>query len=106
MSKYSYVFKESSKLHEVAELFKAMADPTRLSLLCLLLSGNHSVSELATAAKATPSAVSHQLRLLRNLHLVSAHRLGKHIIYQLADDHVKSLVQIAFEHVMEPRHVR
>ncbi len=97
---------DPSRLAEVADLFKAMGDPTRLSLLCTLLSGEYSVGDLATTVGGSQSAISHQLRLLRSLHLVKARRSGQHIFYALADEHVASLVRVAWEHVEEPRHVR
>lgn len=97
---------DPERLAEVAELFKAMGDPTRLRLLCTLLSGEFSVGDLAATAGGSQSAISHQLRLLRSLHLVKARRAGKHIFYALADEHVASLVRVAWEHVEEPRHGR
>ncbi|OIP27923.1 hypothetical protein AUK22_04785 [bacterium CG2_30_54_10] len=94
------------RLSDVAELFKAMGEPTRLGLMCLLLDGEQRVGDMAERLEHTPSAVSHQLRFLRGMHLVKARRDGSSIYYSLADDHVWSLVQVAYEHAEEPRRGR
>ncbi|NLI77282.1 MAG: helix-turn-helix transcriptional regulator [Candidatus Riflebacteria bacterium] len=108
MSKFSYkaaaCLLDPERLSEVSELFKAMGEPTRLGLLCLLLEGEQSVGAMAGRLGGSPSAISHQLRLLRSLHLVKTRRAGQHIFYCLADEHVASLVRVAWEHVEEPRH--
>lgn len=90
------------RLDEVADLFKCLADPTRLKLLCAMVSAEQTVGELAAAAGATPSAVSHQLRLLRAMRLVQARREGRHIHYSLADKHVSDLLEVAITHAGEP----
>jgi len=85
----------------LAELFKALADPTRVRILICLLEGECCVHELAEAVGPSQSAVSHQLRLLRTMRLVNARREGRHVYYSLADEHVASLVHIGLEHVQE-----
>jgi len=90
------------RLDEVAELFKCLADPTRLKLLCAMVTAEQTVGELAAAAGATPSAVSHQLRILRAMRLVQARRDGRHIHYSLADEHVSNLLEVAITHAGEP----
>lgn len=90
------------RLDEVAELFKCLADPTRLKLLTAMVSGERTVGELATAAGATQSAVSHQLRILRTMRLVRARREGRYIHYSLADEHVSNLLEVAITHTGEP----
>lgn len=84
---------------ELAEMFKALGDPSRLRLLSLLLEGEVFVSDLARQLGMSQSAVSHQLRLLRGLRLVKYRRVGRHLYYSLDDDHVRSLMNEGLEHV-------
>ncbi|HEY9070315.1 MAG TPA: metalloregulator ArsR/SmtB family transcription factor [Candidatus Ozemobacteraceae bacterium] len=90
------------RLDDVADLFKCLADPTRLKLLTAMVTAERTVGELATAAGATPSAVSHQLRLLRAMRLVRVRREGRHMHYSLADQHVSDLLEVAITHTGEP----
>ncbi len=78
---------------------QALATPSRLRILGRLQAGACSVSELADAVGMEGSAVSHQLRLLRHLRLVTGHRDGRSVIYALHDDHVGQLLQEAIAHV-------
>lgn len=84
---------------DLAELFGALGDPTRVRLLTTLTNGPLCVCDLAATLGISQSAVSHQLRLLRALHLVRARREGKLVWYALDDDHVGDLLQIGFAHV-------
>lgn len=83
----------------LAETFQAIADPTRVRILYALSRGELCVGDLAALLDLTPSAVSHQLRLLRGLRLVRRRRAGRHIIYALDDDHVMQLLAQGLEHV-------
>jgi DNA-binding transcriptional ArsR family regulator len=83
----------------LAELFKALSDPTRLRLLGVLLEGELCVSELATRLGLSQSAVSHQLRGLRQMRLVRVRRAGRQAFYALDDDHIADLFQRGLEHV-------
>lgn len=83
----------------VAELFKAAADPTRVRIIGLLAQGERCVGELANLLQMSQPAISHQLRLLRALHVVAARRQGKHIFYRLDDEHVETLFAQALAHV-------
>jgi ArsR family transcriptional regulator, nickel/cobalt-responsive transcriptional repressor len=83
----------------VAETMQALATPSRLRILGRLHSGPCPVNELAAAVDMEPSAVSHQLRMLRHLGLVVGHRRGRQIIYDLHDDHVGQLLEQAIGHV-------
>jgi DNA-binding transcriptional ArsR family regulator len=83
----------------VAETMQALSTPSRLRILGKLHAGPLSVNELAAAVGMEPSAVSHQLRLLRHLGLVTGRRDGRQIIYDLYDDHVGDLLQQAIGHV-------
>lgn len=87
----------------VAETMQALSAPSRVRILGRLHAGPCSVNELAEAVGMEPSAVSHQLRLLRHLGLVVGHRDGRRILYDLYDEHVGELLEQAISHV---EHVR
>lgn len=82
----------------VAELFKAMGESTRLSILYLLWKGRWCVHDLATILDSSVSNVSHHLRLLRAMRLVRATKEGRKVVYSLDDDHVEALMSEAFKH--------
>lgn len=84
---------------QVAEIFKALADPTRVRILHALSHAELCVGDLAAVLGMTESAVSHQLRLLRSLRVVRARREGKLIFYALDDEHVTRLFQLSLEHL-------
>ena len=84
---------------QLAETFKALADPTRIRILHALSHGELCVGDLAAVLEMTESAVSHQLRLLRSLRVVRARREGKQVFYSLDDEHVTRLFQISLEHL-------
>ncbi len=85
----------------LALFFKAFADPTRLKMLWSLLQEEMCVCDLAALLGVSESAVSHQLRLLRQAALVTNRREGPVLYYRLADDHVRQLVELALEHIEE-----
>ena len=92
---------EKETMAHIAELFKGFADPTRVHILCLLLSQEEMcVTDLTERTDVSQSAVSHQLRLLKEMHLIKARREGKNVHYSLADDHVKTILQMGLEHAM------
>ena len=82
-----------------AELFAALGDPSRVRLISALLSGELCVCDLAAVLGMSQSAVSHQLRLLRTLHLVTPRREGRIVYYSIADDHVARLFSQGMDHV-------
>ncbi len=88
----------------MAELFKAFADGGRLRILWALRQGEMCVCDLAALLQVSESAVSHQLRLLRTLHLVSNRREGVVLYYRLNDEHIEQLLQVALTHSREERH--
>jgi len=90
--------RENEKL---ATLFKAMGDPNRLRILWALNREEMCVCDLAQFIGVTESAVSHQLRQLRQLHLVANRREGPVLYYRLDDDHVRALIHLALEHLRE-----
>ncbi len=87
--------------YAIAETFRALADPTRARIIHLLSFGESSVNRLAENLTVTPSAVSHQLRMLRQMGLVRFRREGQLALYALDDPHVAILFQEAHEHVSD-----
>ena len=92
---------EKETLTCIAELFKGFADSTRVHILCLLLTSEElCVTDIAEKTEVSQSAISHQLRLLKQMHLIKARRDGKNMYYSLSDDHVRTILQMGLEHVM------
>lgn len=87
------------KAIKLAELFSALSDASRIRLIALLLDGEMSVRALADGLGMTESAVSHQLRGLRQMHLVHARKAGRQVFYSLDDDHVSRLFTLGLDHV-------
>jgi DNA-binding transcriptional ArsR family regulator len=96
----NYEALSETALHAMAESFKALADPTRLKILALLFAEERCVGNIAEHLDVSQSAVSHQLRLLRNLNIVRYRKEGREVYYDLADDHVRGILQRTFEHVL------
>ena len=94
-------FLDEDELIEMAELFKMFGDSTRIKILSLLFEGEKCVQEITEASGSSQSAVSHQLRLLKQARLVRSRCSGKQIFYTLADDHVKTILGMAKEHLEE-----
>lgn len=92
---------EKETLEQIAELFKGFGDPTRVHILSLLEQQELCVTDIADAVALSQSAISHQLRILKQMHLIKYRREGKNILYSLADDHVKTILQMGLEHVLE-----
>lgn len=88
------------------ELFKALADETRLKIVCALLQEELCTCDLAVVLGVSPPAVSHHLRLLRSARLVKVRRQGKSVFYSLDDAHVRHLVEEAAHHNQERETVR
>jgi len=93
--------KSADLLIELSETFKLLADPTRLKIILALREEELCVCDLAALLKVTRSAISHQLRQLRNLRLVKYRRDGKIAYYSLKDTHIYALVDTAMEHLQE-----
>jgi DNA-binding transcriptional ArsR family regulator len=90
-----------SEYEAMAGLFKAMGDPNRLRALWALGHGEMCVCDLAAHLECSESAVSHQLRLLRQMALVKNRRQGQILYYRLNDDHIHTLIHMALEHIRE-----
>lgn len=89
------------ELNDLAELFKTFGDLTRIRILYVLFEAEVCVCDLAAALNMTQSAISHQLKILKQNHLVKNRRDGKSIFYSLADDHVRTMIAQGLEHVEE-----
>jgi ArsR family transcriptional regulator len=88
-------------IYRATEIFSALADSTRFKILSALAAGELCVHELVEVTDVSQSAVSHQLRLLRDRKLVDARRDGQKIVYRFTDEHVRSLILIGLEHAAE-----
>lgn len=91
----------SRMLLRLSDFFKIMGDPTRIRLLWALEESEMCVCDLAVLLDMTKSAVSHQLRGLKTAKLVRSRKQGKHVYYSLDDDHIRSVLEKALEHVEE-----
>jgi ArsR family transcriptional regulator len=89
------------ELYDLAELFKVFGDSTRIRILFALFEADICVCDLAELLGMTQSAISHQLRILKNAKLVKNRRDGKQVIYFLADEHVRSIINQGLEHIEE-----
>lgn len=88
-------------LFEIAENFKVFGDSTRMKIIAALLEGELNVSEIAAITNSTPSAISHQLRVLKQAKLVKGRKDGKAVYYSLDDEHVREIYQIGKQHIEE-----
>ena len=88
-------------LYDLTELFRIFGDSTRVRILYVLFEAEMCVCDIAQLLGMTQSAISHQLRALKNVRLVKSRREGKTVFYSLADDHVKTIIDQGLEHVSE-----
>lgn len=89
------------EFHQLADLYKVFGDRTRLRILCELYEREVCVNGIAERLGMTLSAISHQLRILKQAKLVKCRRDGKTVYYSLADDHVHSILACGMEHIQE-----
>ena len=89
----------SSDIEKVAEIFRALAEPSRLKLVLALLKGSMCVYHLTEVCEGTVSGVSHQLRILREKGIVKAKRFGKFVEYSIADGHIREIVEMGVAHL-------
>lgn len=92
---------KDEELYDLAELFKVFGDSTRIKILYALFEAELCVCDIAQLLSLTQTAVSHQLRVLKNNKLVKFRRDGKNIFYSLADDHVRRIIGQGMEHISE-----
>jgi DNA-binding transcriptional ArsR family regulator len=94
--------KADSSIHELADLFRLLGDPTRLRIVLACLQGPVAVNDIAAQHDLSASLVSHHLRLLRAARIVKADRQGKQVFYAAADQHISSVLTDMLEHIAEP----
>lgn len=92
---------DEEKLFDLADFFKVFADTTRIKILYVLMCSEMCVCDLAQILDMTQSAISHQLRVLKQMDLVKNRREGKSIFYSLADGHIKTILSQGLEHIEE-----
>ena len=92
---------DENELYDLAELFKVFGDSTRIRILFVLFEAEVCVCDLAEVLNMTQSAISHQLKILKQSKLVKSRREGKSIFYSLADDHVKTIIAQGMDHLNE-----
>ena len=88
-------------LYEIAELYKIFGDSTRIKILYVLFEAEMCVNDIAQLLNISTSAISHQLRILKQAQLVKFRREGKTIFYSLSDDHVRTILNQGMEHICE-----
>ena len=86
---------------DLAEFFSIMGDSTRIKILYLLFEGEMCVCDISEKLNMSMSAISHQLRVLKNARLVKYRKQGKSVFYSLHDDHVKTIINMGVEHIEE-----
>ena len=91
----------SMPIYEMGEFFKLMGDSTRIKIMLVLEQGKLCVNDISKKLNMTKSAVSHQLKLLRSSKLVISEKSGKNVYYSLCDHHIKTVLDMAKEHVVE-----
>ncbi len=97
----SHHMPDEEKLYDLADFFKMFGDSTRIKILWALDRNEMCVCDLAVLLNMTKSAISHQLKTLRQEKLVKYRRDGKNVFYSLQDEHVKNLLEIGLEHIEE-----
>lgn len=95
------IMPDISILYELSDFFKLMGDSTRIQILWVLDNKELCVNDLAKMLNMTKSAISHQLKTLRTTKLVKASKIGKNVIYSLNDHHIKTIFEMAMEHILE-----
>ncbi|MCR4615674.1 MAG: metalloregulator ArsR/SmtB family transcription factor [Clostridiales bacterium] len=88
-------------LYDLADLFKVFGDTTRIKILYVLFESEMCVCDIADSLGMTQSAISHQLKVLKQSKLIGNKRDGKSIIYYLADDHVRTIIGMGMDHILE-----
>lgn len=89
------------EIFDLAELFKVFGDSTRMKIINALINSELCVCEIAEITNSTPSAISHQLRVLKQAKLVKYRKDGKSVFYSLDDEHVKEIFEKGREHIEE-----
>lgn len=95
---------QQDEINEISRFFKIISDGTRLSILYLLKEKERNVSDIVREMNMEQSAISHQLRILKDSRLVRSHREGKSMIYQLDDEHIFDILNQVRIHINERDH--
>lgn len=102
MNKAVNVLKQINMFREMSDFFKNFSDNTRLKILTILDAvGEMCVCDIAVSLDMTKSAISHQLKFLKEYNLIKSERIGKEVFYSLADEHVKDILECGIEHLQE-----
>ncbi len=101
VEKVKKLLPDEEAIYDLADLFKMFGDTTRMKIMYVLLESEMCVCDIAEILGMTQSAISHQLRILKSSKLITSRREGKSVIYFLADDHVRSIVNQGMEHIFE-----
>ena len=101
VKRVSSIMPDEEMLYDLADFYKVFADSTRIKILYALLQSELCVCDLAETLNMTQSAVSHQLRILKQAKLIKNRREGKSIFYSLADGHVRTIISQGIEHIEE-----
>ena len=92
---------DTDKIDELSDFFKIMGDSTRIKIMLVLENGELCVNEMSKKLNMTKSAISHQLKILKNAKLTKAQKRGKNVFYSLCDYHIKTVLDMALEHIQE-----
>lgn len=92
---------QKENINQTVDLFKIFSDYTRLSIIDLLVNSEYCVQDIANKLGASQSAISHQLKLLRDRNVVRARKQGKQVFYSLQDNHIKEMFLIGYRHATE-----
>ncbi len=101
INKVNQIMPNEELLYDLAELYKIFGDSTRIKILYALFENEMCVCDIAQLLNMSASAISHQLRVLKQSKLVKYRREGKTVFYSLADDHVRSIIYQGMEHICE-----
>ena len=101
IQKVKKLLPEEELIKELADFYKVFGDSTRVKILCVLLESEMCVCDLAELLEMTQSAISHQLRVLKQMKLVKNRREGKTVYYSLADGHIQNIISQGMEHIQE-----
>ena len=99
--KCSVVHTHEELLYDLAELYKIFGDSTRIKILYVLFESEMCVCDIATLLNMSMSAISHQLRVLKQAQLIKFRRDGRTVFYSLADDHVRTILEQGMDHICE-----
>ena len=98
--------KQLENIKDTVALFKIFSDYTRLRIIELLVEGEYCVQDISDTLLTSQSAISHQLKLLRDLNVVKTRKDGKQVFYSLKDEHVKAIYKMGYSHANECNHIK